>query len=301
MKELEIYKKLHLDGKEAVFNYLIDNLMPTINSWSYLVDWNKVCSNISEIEVNLNILNYLIGKKNIEKEFVDLIKKYPDTKKVLPILVACREKIFTIITDYNYKKINYSTYNFNALDDKKALEFARGTGILKLFNDFKIKNLVDYVFGVEVGIGTHGRKNRAGSAMEDLVDMNIKKICKDTDMEYLQKASSASVQAKWNIDLAVDRSNRILDFIIKNGNLLYLIEVNFYSGVGSKLKATAGEYKAINKFWLSHGYRFIWITDGFGWKNAKKPLSEAFEDLDFVLNIKMIYDGVLASILKNKL
>jgi len=292
---------LGLDNSDKVFNYLINNLVPTVNSWSYLVDWNKAQSNLRKVEMDLNTMNYLIGKENIEQEFMLLIKSNPNVKHLLPILVACRESSFTIVTDYDEKSMNYSSYNFKEMTDAQALEFADGSGILGLLKSKRLKSLVDYVFGIEVGLGTNGRKNRSGTAMENLMEYHIHNLCSNSGFEYISAASSSSVRRRWGIELAVDKTDRELDFIIKTDDLLYLIEVNFYSGVGSKLKSTAGEYKAIHDFWMTKGYRFIWITDGCGWKSTQKPLREAFDKLDYILNIQLIYDGVLAHIVNNKL
>lgn len=290
-----------LGNSDDVFEYIINKLVPTVNSWSYLVDWNKAQSNLRRIEMNLNTMNYLIGKDNVAEEFSMLLKENPSVKQVLPILVACRDKSFTIVTEYDENCMRYSEYNFNEMTDEQALEFAIGSGVLDLFQSTKIKSLVDYVFGIEVGLGSNGRKNRSGTAMENMMEFHISNLCIKSGIEYIPVGSSSSVRRKWGIDLAVDKTDRELDFIVKNEDVLYLIEVNYYSGPGSKLKSTAGEYKAIHDFWIAQGYRFVWITDGFGWKSTQKPLREAFDKLDYVLNIQMVYDGILEHIISNKL
>lgn len=301
MKQLDIYQKLGLQNADAVFRYLIQHLAPTVNNWSYLVDWKKADNNVRTIEVNLNLLNYLLGKDNIEDEFAQLIIEYPNVRTVLPILVACRDTKFTIMTEFDDNDVSYAEFDFRSMSVEQAVEFARGSGILNLLKGNKIKNLVDYVFGIEVGLGSNGRKNRSGTAMENMMEFHINHLCKSIDAEYLAYASSAKVRREWGIDLAVDKADREIDFIIKRDDLLYLIEVNYYSGVGSKLKATAGEYKGVFDFWKKHNYRFLWITDGFGWNSTQKPLREAFDKLDYILNIKMVYDGVLKDIIENKL
>lgn len=301
MKQLDIYQKLGLQNADAVFRYLIQHLAPTVNNWSYLVDWKKADNNVRTIEVNLNLLNYLLGKDNIEDEFAQLIIEYPNVRTVLPILVACRDSKFTIMTEFDDNDVRYAEFDFRSMSVEQAVEFARGSGILSLLKKNKIKNLIDYVFGIEVGLGSNGRKNRSGKAMQDMMEYHIDLICKNTGALYLAQASSSKVLREWGIKLAVDKTDREVDFIINNGGKLYLIEVNYYSGTGSKLKATAGEYKGVFDFWKEQDYRFIWITDGYGWVSTQKPLREAFDKLDYILNIRMIYDGVLKSIIENKL
>ncbi len=79
--------------------------------------------------------------------------------------------------------------------------------------------------------------------------------------------------------------------------MLYLIEVNYYSGGGSKLKSVAGEFSSLYTLTKSDITHFIWITDGEGWLTAKRPLRETFDHIDYVMNIDMIKQGLLKEIL----
>ncbi len=299
MKQLPVYKKLQLKSPDKVFNYLMNTMLPTINNWSYLVDWEKVSKHIKDIEICLNTMNYLIGKKNITDEFKYLLKKHPEIKHILPVLVACRKDSITLLTSNDENCLQTKEFNFKNLSDEDALNFADRAGLLQLLSSNKIKNLVDYTFGIEVGLDSNARKNRAGKAMEQLIDKHIKRICKKNNFVYLASATRSKVKKQWGIDLPVDKTNRKVDFIIKKDRQLYLIEVNFYTVGGSKLKSTAGEYKDIYKFWKKHNLQFIWITDGWGWKTTQRPLQEAFNELDYILNVKMLLDGVLEYILTN--
>lgn len=64
----------------------------SIADYGYYVDFDKVYRNVNEVKVELNILNSLIGVPNIEEEFENLIRKYPDVLKCIPLLLAVREK-----------------------------------------------------------------------------------------------------------------------------------------------------------------------------------------------------------------
>lgn len=79
---------------------------------------------------------------------------------------------------------------------------------------------------------------------------------------------------------------------------MYLIEVNYYSGGGSKLKATAGEYQYLHNFLKMQNLDFIWITDGKGWLTALNPLEETFNHNDYVVNLEMLKNGILDEIIK---
>ena len=182
MKYLNTYKNLGLENDEnKVFEYFIKSLKESIFTWEYFVDWEKINKNTKSIEKELNILNYLIGKENIEEEFLNLIKEYPNVKKILPILLAIREnklKKLQIITDFD--NLTYEeTYNFFYKDlpvssSVKLLKFFNESGLKSVFKDRKIKNLVDYCYGIEVGLDTNARKNRTGILMEKIVEKYIK-------------------------------------------------------------------------------------------------------------------------------
>lgn len=184
---------------------------------------------------------------------------------------------------------------------EKIIVFLKQTGIWNLFKNRTIKNLPDYVLGIEVGLDSNGRKNRSGTNMENIVENFLIEICRKNNYELILQATSSKIQKEWNITVKVDKTSRRFDFVIQNKNMLYFIETNFYGGGGSKLKATAGEYKSVFDFISSQNFKFIWITDGLGWKSALRPLEETFNHIDYILNLKMISQGLLSEIIKQKL
>jgi len=305
MKFIDFYSdQLNCKNKQEVFTFLIDNLKDTIKGWDYFVDWGKVKGNVNEIEISLNIMNYLIGKENIEEEFKSLIQKYPQIINVIPILIASREKKFTVLDPIENNIFNFKEYSFNKRklsfqDIEDITNFVVKSKILQLFKDKNIKNVVDYVTGIEVGLDSNARKNRSGTSMEYITELYIKKICKTKGYKYLKQATSGSIKNELGFDVAVDKNNRRFDFALTNGKKLYLIETNYYSGGGSKLKATAGEYKALFDYIKENNsnHEFIWITDGKGWLTAKNPLEETFLHIDYVLNLEMLEKGILEVII----
>lgn len=308
MKYSSIFEeKIGCKNEREVFAYLINNLNNSIRYWDYFVNWEKVFGNMRELEVDLNIMNYLIGKDDIEKEFAGLLKKHPQVLRLIPVLLACRENNFKIIANLSDGNLKYEDFSFryktNLSGDEilKAVRFARETGLLKIFKDKTVKNIVDYTIGIEVGLDSNGRKNRGGTAMEKVVESYIKVICKMHGFKYMKQATSEKVSSEWGLKLSVDKSSRRFDFAVYNDKKLYLIEANYYGGGGSKLKATAGEYKALYDFVSKDGHKFIWITDGLGWKNTSRPLEETFKHIEFLLNLKMLTAGLLEDIIKNSL
>ncbi len=307
MKFLNVYKNMGLHTELEVFEYLTKNLKCTNRTFDFFVDWSKIFQNVKNIEVELNILNYLIGKANIKEEFMNLLKRYPEISSIIPILVAVRDKNLEILTNFKTPDWEYKNYSFKKKEKYSSeeindiVEFCERIGLLHLFENKKIKNLVDYCIGLEVGIGTNGRKNRGGKIMEDIIEWHISNLCKNLKLEYMAQATKSKIYKTWKLELPVDKSSRQYDFAILNNNgRMILIETNFFSGGGSKLKSVAGEFQSLDKFLKTYRIvdKFIWITDGTGWETAKSPLQEAFINNDYIINTKMIYDGVLEEIIK---
>jgi type II restriction enzyme len=305
MKYLDFYRKRGLKEDE-VFNYFIKNIRTSIKTWDYFVNWDKVNGGVNKVKIELNILNSLIGANNLEKEFVSLIQEYPKIIRVFPILLAVREDKLEILKDYQNLNLNYEIFDFNTNKDingkeaKNYFNFVKKSGLIKLFENKKIKNFVDYVFGVEVGLDSNGRKNRGGILMEGIVEMFIKDFSKkNKGIQYLSQARASRIKEAWGIDVKFDKSSRSYDFAIFNSTTkkLFLIETNFYNGGGSKLKSVCGEFKTLFRDLAKQEIEFIWITDGKGWEPTRKPLEESFDRIDYLFNLKILEEGVLGEVL----
>jgi len=304
VKYQPIFKeKLGCNNSEEVFEYLIKNLKGTITKWDYFVNWTKAQVGLRKFEINLNLLNYLIGKDNIEDEARRLIKEHPSIIETIPILLACRDNKFSLLKDYKNGAFLYEAYSFKSnksiLDAEvnAAVEFLSSSGFLEQLKSKRITSLVDYVFGVEVGLDSNGRKNRGGTSMEEIVEFFVADICKRNGYKYIAQATAPKILKEWNKIITVEKSSRSIDFAINTPHKLYLIEANFYSGGGSKLKSTAGEYKSDFRRWSADGHQFIWVTDGAGWKTAQRPLHETFNETDYILNLDMLEKGILEQII----
>lgn len=282
------------------FDDIIDSLKDSIATYDYYVDFDKVYSNVSKVEMQLNLLNYLIGKTNIEEEFAKLVVEYPDVLQTIPILLAVRDGRIKII-DGEYILFDFKNQNREIKDYNKLL---KESGLVDLLESKKIKNLVDYVTGVEVGLDTNARKNRTGKTMEKIVESFIKQI---PNVDYLVQASKNQIEAHYNTDvlksLILDEKNDLntnkkFDFVFKgrNGDII-LIETNYYSGAGSKLNETARSYsKLAQDIKKTKGVKFVWITDGTGWKSTKNNLREAYNNIDYLFTIEDLERNVLESL-----
>ena len=282
------------------FNEWLGKFRGSISNYKYYINFEKVFKNVEEIKIELNILNSLIGSENIEKDFENIIERYPETLKCIPILLAVRtSEIYAIDADgefkYSFKEKNYSV--------KQYSEFMEKTGLFELLRKHIINNLIDYVTGVETGLDSNGRKNRGGHLMEDLVETFIKKAGFERDENYFKEMYISEIERKWDIDLSavsnMGKAEKRFDFVLKTNTQIYVIETNFYASSGSKLNETARSYKTIsNEVDTIDGITFIWFTDGIGWKSAKNNLEETFDILEHIYNINDLENDIIGKIIK---
>ena len=282
------------------FNVWLGKFRGSISNYKYYINFEKVFKNVEEIKIELNILNSLIGSENIEKDFENIIERYPETLKCIPILLAVRtSEIYAIDADgefkYSFKEKNYSV--------KQYSEFMEKTGLFELLRKHIINNLVDYVTGVETGLDSNGRKNRGGHLMEDLVETFIKKAGFERDENYFKEMYISEIERKWDIDLSaisnMGKAEKRFDFVLKTNTQIYVIETNFYASSGSKLNETARSYKTIsNEVDTIDGITFIWFTDGIGWKSAKNNLEETFDVLEHIYSINDLENNIIGKIIK---
>ena len=272
----------------------------SIADYGYYIDFEKVHRNVEGIKVELNILNSLIGSKNIEADFEVLLGKYPEILKCIPLLLAVRaNEIYAIDGDgeftYEFKKPNLSAEQYKV--------FMRKTGLFDLMANHIVNNLVDYATGVETGLDSNGRKNRGGHLMENLVESFIKKAGFIKDETYFKEMYIHQITEKWDIDLSAisnqGKMEKRFDFVIKTDNMIYGIETNFYGSGGSKLNETARSYKTLAlETDTIGGFTFVWFTDGNGWTSARNNLEETFDVMEHIYSIKDLENGIINEVFK---
>ena len=285
--------------KNRDFKVWLSEFRNSIADYGYYVDFRKIYRNIDNIKIELNILNSLIGSKNIESDFEVLIKKYPEVLKCIPLLLAVRtNEIYAIDGDGEF------TYQFKVpnLSIEQYKIFMRKTGLFDLIQNHIINNIVDYVTGVETGLDSNARKNRGGHLMENLVESFIQKARFVKDESYFKEMYIHQITDKWNIDLSAisnqGKAEKRFDFVVKTDSMIYGIETNFYSSGGSKLNETARSYKTLAlETDTIDDFTFIWFTDGKGWISAKNNLEETFDIMQHIYNIKDLEDGIINEVL----
>ena len=283
------------------FQAWLDSFRESIADYSYYADFPKIYANVEAIKVELNILNSLIGSKNIKSDFINLANKYPEILYCIPILLAVRQNEILCQDEKQSYRYKFSNAR-NIINQKAALEhyayFMEQTGLFELLQNHIISNLIDYVTGVETGLDSNARKNRGGHLMEDLVERFIRKAGFVRNKDYFKEMYISDIKNHWGIDLSAisnqGKTEKRFDFVIKTGNKIYLIETNFYKSGGSKLNETARSYKTIAMEAKDvPQVKFVWFTDGIGWQSAKHNLEETFDVLEHIYNIADMENGIM--------
>lgn len=265
------------------FNLFISQLRETNQSLDFFCDFVKIGRNVDDIKLSLCMLNSLIGTSDLRKSVETIWNRDKTAFSVLPILIAVRDEGSKKVLDSLNNIVDIKTF-FGSVD--RVIEFLENTGLADLFRNRTIKDLVDYVFGIETGLDTNARKNRSGHIMEN----TVAQIFKDNNIKYRQEIYSSEWQTI--TDVLGDDEKRF-DFVIETETKTYLIEVNFYSGGGSKLNEVARSYSDIApKINTVKGFEFVWITDGIGWKSAKNKLQEAYSIIPRVYNLTDIVNFI---------
>ena len=282
------------------FTDWLSTFRDSIATYSYYIDFEKIYGNVENIKIELNILNSLIGSKNIEKDFENILRKYPETLKCIPILLAVRNSEISV-SDENGSLV------FDFASSKQSIAeystFMKKSGLFDLLQNHLVNNLVDYVTGVETGLDSNGRKNRGGHLMENLVEKYIKKAGFIKGENYFKEMYIHEISEKWNIDLSAisnqGKMEKRFDFVVKTENQIYVVETNFYGSGGSKLNETSRSYKTLaGEIDTINGVTFVWFTDGNGWQSARHNLEETFDVMENIYCIKDMEDGVIGKVFK---
>lgn len=260
----------------------MSQLRETNQTLDFFCDFDKIATNVAEIEMSLNTLNYLIGKDDLTKAVSEIWQRDPKVFEVLSILIAVRDEGKKLVVDNEGNTVLLKSY-FKSED--KVVKFLLETGLAQVFKCRRIKNLVDYVFGIETGLDTNARKNRSGHIMEN----TIARIFYENSILFRQEVYSSEFP-----ELSVlGTDKKRFDFFIETKTMKYLIEVNFYSDGGTKLNEVARSFSGLAlKVNSVDGFEFVWITDGIGWKKARNKLEEAFIEIPHVYNLTTIKEFI---------
>ena len=265
------------------FDLFMSQLRETNATLDFYCDFPKIAKNVANIEISLNTLNYLIGKENLRAAVEALWNRDKRVFEVMDILIATRKK-----DDKKYIDDDGSMHSVHSLfrSVDGVMKFIEETGLDRVLKNKDVKDLVDYVFGVETGLDTNARKNRSGDITETLVA----RIFSNAGIAYREQVSSHEFPA---ISAVLGSDQKVFDFVISTNVKTYLIEVNFYSGGGSKLNEVARSYTDVApKVNGVSEFEFVWITDGIGWNSARNKLEEAFAAIPSIYNLTTISEFI---------
>jgi len=309
-------QRLQLSHSNEVFAHLMNTLTPSIKTFDYFIDWSKARKYTKAVDRELNLLNSLVGKNDVRSELDSLLQEYPNVVRAFPTLFAFRmeegkKKIssreLAILVEFHGGDLKFDKYDLtpraNLTKDQrqKIVEFAAKIGILDLFESGVARSIPDYAFGVEVGIDTNGRKNRGGKLMERILSQILEPICQRNSWKLMDQPTKKKLNTQWGIELAIAKTNVRPDAAVQTPHGLWLIETNFFNEQGSKLKATAGEYRGKANWCKEQKHGYLWVTDGTGWNTSRAALHECFESIDYLLNLEMCISGCLEDVLSGEI
>lgn len=283
------------------FSTWLSTMRETLYGFSDYVDFDKAQKNTLEMRHSIACMSSLIGEADIEKKFLDLAREHQEIKLCVPYILAKREKsgkgaVIPVLDKDNVVKY-FSFSPQSILSDEDCAYFLRETGIFDLLKNRKISNLSDYIFGVEVGLDTHARKNRTGKLMETAVEKELQR-CKVSYSAQVSRSQGSIIESldKKTKDKIFSASKKY-DFVVSVAGELYFIETNFYSRGGSKPSTISRLYNKISSVFASlNNIHFVWITDGPGWNAEKGDLEKAYKHMPHLYNLSDIENGTFAQL-----
>lgn len=261
------------------FDMFMSQLQETNQTLDFFCDFEKISQNVDNIKLSLCMLNSLIGAADMRKAVEVIWHRDKTAFNVMDILIAVRSEGKKKVLNRLGQCVVLNSL-FSSVDG--VMEFLENTGLQSLFQSKRINNLVDYVFGIETGLDTNARKNRSGHVMEH----RVSEIFLDKGVRFRREVYSS----EWpEISEVLGDDEKRFDFVVETATKVFLIEVNFYSGGGSKLNEVARSYSDIApKINSVPGFEFVWITDGIGWKSARNKLQEAYNIIPNIYNLANI-------------
>lgn len=301
MADINFYKKhLNISSIDEICKALSDTLIETNYTYGFFVNWTKVTKNRDTFKYELALLESLKNSPNSVADFRDLLGKYPEVIKVIPILLACRDGLIKVLnsieTGLQHKTFDFTKHNYDAKEIDGIVKFTKNTGLLDML--CQMDSATDYLLGVEVGLDTNARKNRSGQFLEKMVTETLGELsAQNSDLVFVEQKSFGYVEDKYNVKIPPTLRDRKFDYVVINKGKATNIEVNFYGGTGSKPSEIVSSYINRAEVLSSSGWKFVWLTDGQGWKKMKNPIRVGVENMDYVINAHLLRKGLLDKVI----
>lgn len=129
---MNLQKYINFSHEERLKQFL-NTLSVTNRTPEYYVNWEKVDRETKKYELELNTLNYLIGKDDIYSDALDLFTKQPNLLKAIPSLIASRDKVLDVLTidendNMSFEQLDFKTIDTSRIDD--YMKFIEQSGLL---------------------------------------------------------------------------------------------------------------------------------------------------------------------------
>jgi len=301
MADLEFYKRqLNVSSVDDLCQFLCDTLIETNHTYDFFVNWGKVAQNRDAFKYEVALLKSLRNSSNPVTDFRNLLEHYPEVVKVIPILLACRDGIIKVLNsidpDIQYRSFNFSKRNYSAKEMDDIAQFTQETGLLKFL--CQMESATDYLLGVEVGLDTNARKNRSGLFLEKMVKEVIGDLAdRNPDFIWVEQKYFKYIESEFNLSIPSALRNRKFDHVVIDEGKATNIEINFYGGTGSKPSEIVSSYINRGEVLSSASWKFVWLTDGQGWKAMRNPLRVGAEHIDYIINAYLLRKGLLEKII----
>lgn len=301
MADINFYRQhLNISTVDEICKVLSDTLIETNYTYDFFVNWSKVTNNRDAFKYEIALLKSLKNSSEPITDFRNLLAKYPEVIKVIPILLACRDGLLKVLksieTGLQYETFNFSQRSYDEKEIEDIVDFTKNTGLLDMI--CHMDSATDYLLGVEVGLDTNARKNRSGLFLEKMVTETLVELsARYSSLIVVEQKSFGYVAEKYNVQIPPTLKDRKFDYAVINKGKATTIEVNFYGGTGSKPSEIVGSYTDRNRVLTSAGWKFVWLTDGMGWRRMKNPLRVGVENIDYVINSNFLRRGLLEQII----
>jgi type II restriction enzyme len=301
MANLEFYRQhLKVSSLEDLCQILSGTLIESNHTYDFFVNWSKVVENRDAFKYEVALLKSLRNSANHKGDLQVLLNRYPEVIKVIPILLACRDGIVKVLNaiqpDIEYKTFDFSKSTYNAKEIDDIVEFTEKTGLLHML--CAMESATDYLLGVEVGLDTNARKNRSGLFLEKMVrEVITDLVARNPHIEWVEQKSFSYIEAKLGRSVPASLRDRKFDHVVISKGKATNIEANFYGGTGSKPGEIVSSYINRGQVLLAAGWKFVWLTDGEGWKSMQNSLRVGVEYIDYVINAYLLRKGLLEEII----
>lgn len=300
MAELSWYRGLGLADADAAFGAFVESLQ-TYYDAAYYVDWGKVWANVGRFNAEFHLLSSLCDAPDIVAATRQMLTHYPRVVRALPALLASRGEV-SILEDPASARVEKFDFAAKAQLCPEEIErytrFIGESGLLELLAN--IKSVPDYMTGVEVGLDTNGRKGRSGKlGVKALMPHVEAALAHWPELSFWEERTHSWLESN-GCPLPREMSGFKWDGAFRCGatGKWVLVEVNHYGTIGSKPSAIANDYIARERELLMLGVGFVWVTDGWGWRQMTGPLRRAWDELRWMTTIQLARDGLLEHALR---